>query len=332
MHVPEFMKISRPFYIFYILVAYIFIQFAWWGYHIATLNSEIFYLKLEAAKITTIEPAGKDELIQKLHRGRWMVIGEGSVFFIFLLMGVYITQKAFKKEVALSNQQKNFLMSITHELKSPLASIKLYLQTLQKHELEKPKRISVLNSALNDTERLSGLVDNILLATQIESGLYPLQKEPVNLSLLITGIMDKVIKLYSKGEGGELEINLRYDIEPGLFMIADSSAMSSIVNNLIENAVKYSDADSEIFLELKAKDHNALLRVYDKGMGIDEKLHTRVFEKFYRTENEGTRKTRGTGLGLFIVKYLVEQHNGRICIKNNQPKGSIFEVRFTAIS
>ena len=172
---------NRPFIIFYILVVYVFMQFCWWGYHIADLHRQIYELsvKIENTRQTDVGDVEetKRHLEEKLLKRKWMVVGEGSVFALLLLMGVYITQRAFKREVDLSTQQRNFLMAVTHELKSPLASIKLYMQTMQKHDLDKQKNDEILENVLNETKRLTSLVDNILLSAQIESGSYLLVKE-----------------------------------------------------------------------------------------------------------------------------------------------------------
>jgi len=315
------MKNKKPFIIFYFLVAYIFVQFAWWGYHIIDLNTEIYTLKADIEKLAGNEvsfQAKERELHAKLLKRKWMVIGEGSVFLILLLMGVFVTQRAFKKEVLLSNQQKNFLMSITHELKSPLASIKLALQTLQKRDLEKLQSEDMLNTALQDTERLVSLVDNILITTSIDAGSYPFHMEDLDLSSTIMDLLTQY-----KGR----EIDLGEDIESEISLRADRGAITSIVANLIENALKYSSDKAKVKVELKKDNGQVILKVSDEGQSIDDIYKELIFEKFYRIGDETTRKTKGTGLGLFIVKYLVEKHNGQISVKDNEPNGSIFEVR-----
>jgi signal transduction histidine kinase len=118
------------------------------------------------------------------------------------------------------------------------------------------------------------------------------------------------------------------DIDNDIFLDIDRTTFPSIILNLFENAVKYSSADSIISLSLKAHKENVILKVADTGVGVSEDDRNKIFEKFYRAGNEDTRKTKGTGLGLYIVKHIVELHNGSIIVKNNIPKGSIFEVTF----
>jgi signal transduction histidine kinase len=145
--------------LFYLLTAYILLQFAWWAYLLIDLNRTLY--------------ASSGEGVIRLKT--WMIIGEGSVFLIFLLAGIFIMQRTIRKEIALVRQQRNFLLSITHELKTPIASIKLGLQTLQKRKSLSPEeRKPFEESAIKNTERLHSLIDNVLLATRIESGQRPL--------------------------------------------------------------------------------------------------------------------------------------------------------------
>jgi signal transduction histidine kinase len=214
-------------------------------------------------------------------------------------------------------------MAVTHELKSPLASIKLYMQTMQKHELEVLKSEEIIENVLNETNRLTSLVDNILLSSQIESGIYLMVKEEVNMSKLTDELLEN-FALFPHKEN----INIHKNIGPDIKLNADINAMNSVIINLIDNAVKYSDDSSNISVELASSNSNVILTVKDEGQGISDAEKAKVFDKFYRQESESTRKSQGTGLGLYILKYLVEQHNGAISLTDNEPKGSIFEIIF----
>ncbi len=290
------------------------------------LNNEIYYLKTELNLLkgeTLDEVVLKgNELNEKLHK-RWVMIsGEGLVFIGVLFLAIFQIRKTFKREAELSQQQQNFLLSVTHELKSPLASTKLQLQTLQKHELNREKQKEIIANAINDTERLNNLVDNILLAAKIENKVYPLHKEIFNLSEYITEGMTQTIESFNYKQKVVL------NIDPDIYMNIDRTNFPSIILNLFENAVKYSPIDSTITLSLKKQKQKIILSVADQGGGISDKEKVTIFQKFYRSGNEETRKTKGTGLGLYIVDYLVKQHNGIITVKNNIPRGSIFEAVF----
>jgi two-component system, OmpR family, phosphate regulon sensor histidine kinase PhoR len=304
--------------IFYILVLYVFLQFCWWTFLLARQNQEIYGYKTSMAA----EKEEKERLRQEL-RNKWLMIGgEGAVFLLLLALGIVKTRSAFKKEIDLNRQQRNFLLSVTHEFKSPLAAIRLYLQTLQKHDLEKEKRDAFFRHALDDTERLNKLVENALFASQMESSSFTFNKKPVSLSELIARIVS----------GHPSKERIRTELRQDAYINADPLALTSLVTNLIENALKYSDKGSEVVISLDAAKGRAVLRIADQGIGIHDKEKSKIFEKFYRVGNEETRNTKGTGLGLFIARHIAEGHEGKICVKNNSPKGSIFEVSFPKLS
>jgi K+-sensing histidine kinase KdpD len=263
-----------------------------------------------------------NELEQKLHKRWLMIAGEGMVFFVLLLSGFILVRNTFKKESALVQQQKNFLHSITHELKSPIASAKLQLETLLKRDLTQEKQNELLLNALHDTERLNHLVENILLAALVENNTFQLQREEVNLSEYLDKFLRQTIQKLSPKQ------KIEYNIQSNIFFSIDKASFPSIILNLLDNAIKYSDENSTIKIILSEKRNKILLSVSDEGVGIPEKEEENIFKKFYRIGNEETRTTKGTGLGLYIVKELVEKHNGTITVKNNIPKGTVFEIMF----
>lgn len=321
-------KKRRPLFWFYILVSYVLLQFVWWSYLMINLNNEEVRLKNE---INLLKGESQEEIISKgnelnerLHKRWLMITGEGLVFMSLLVAGIFQVRETFKKEEELSLHQKNFLLSITHELKSPIASAKLQLQTLLKHELNRDKQKEIIASAIKDTERLNNLVENILTAAKIENNVYSIQKENCNFSEYIADIVNNSIKSFHHKQ------EIKVHIEPNIELPVDKMSFSSIVVNLLENAIKYSPENSTIQIDLKKQDGHVLLSIKDEGIGIPEEAKKMIFQKFYRMGNEETRKTKGTGLGLFIVNYLVKQHNGTIMVKDNKPKGSIFEVEFVS--
>jgi signal transduction histidine kinase len=265
-----------------------------------------------------------NEINAKLHK-RWLMISsEGAVFVGLLLLGVYQIRKTFKKENELASRQRNFLLSVTHELKSPIASAKLQLQTLQKHDLSKEKQQDILANAINDTDRLNNLVENILLAARIDNSSFRLYREKIDLSDYIRENMTQMLALFHYKQKVVL------DIEPNIQFNIDKTSFPSIIINLFENAIKYSPENSVVTLSLKKVNGNILLQIIDEGRGIEAENREKIFEKFFREGNEDIRKTKGTGLGLYIVKHITEQHEGSISVRNNIPNGSIFEVKFNA--
>ena len=322
------MKYNRTLILFYVLVGYVIIQFVWWAYAIINLNHEIYILKNEILNLQNLNPEKYYQslklLHQKLDKRKLMVLTEGGVFLFILLWGIWLVRKSFIREMQLSRQQKNFLMSVTHELKSPIASVKLQLETLLRHSLDKEKNDFILRNAINDTERLHQLIENILLSANIDNTAYPIHKEWINFSQLL---IDKINKLNtSLGE----KVNIVANIEEDIMFHCAQLAMISVIRNLLENAVKYSQKNQsiEIAVALKKEKDKIIFSVADNGIGVSDEEKNLIFKKFYRSGKEETRNTKGTGLGLFISDFFVKKHNGKISVKNNMPTGSIFEVEF----
>jgi signal transduction histidine kinase len=311
--------------IFCLLAFYVLFQFIWWAYLLVELNDEVYRHKIENVSLqplTELQRASEINLLEKkISQRRWMVIGEGGVFFILLIWGTLVMVGAYRKEVQLAKLQKNFLLSITHEFKSPLASIKLYMQTLLRHDLDEQKEISFINSAINDTERLNNLVENALLANLIDHKGYSFNKEEFNFSAFIRLMTQKFQQMPNHG-------NLTTHIEEGLYVYGDKNALNILVNNLLENAWKYSTGEKEVTVQLTSANGTVVLEIGDNGIGIPDREKQLVFEKFYRIGNEETRRTKGTGLGLFICKYIIQEHEGKIVILDNKPKGTIFRMEF----
>ena len=313
--------------IFTVLVIYILLQFTWWSYLLYKLNDEVYKHRIEIVqlKYDAVRSALEEKnLVDKLHSRYLMIAGEGLVFLSLLSWVTYQTVRSFRKEMELARLQKNFLLSITHEFKSPLASIKLYLQTIQKHPLDKEKEQSFISKAIADTERLDTLVENTLLANMIDHKGYSFNKEPINLSALVRLISQKYNTL------PDFHQRIKTTISDDISINGDKLALTLLLNNLIENALKYSPHHSEICIELKKNQIQIELSVADQGKGIAVSERKKIFEKFYRSGNEETRNTKGTGLGLFLARHIAENHNGIIAVENNHPQGSIFKVLFAS--
>ena len=289
------------------------------------LNKELYQQKIEYAKGTINDPVileKKQSQYNDLLKKRWaMVAGEGAVFLSLLIFGIYRTKRAFNQEFELAQQQKNFLLSITHEFKSPLAAIKLSLQTIEKRNLEENQKKEIITRALNETDRINLLIENALFASRLESQNSDYHFEEFNLSIFLA----ELIENYQTRIFSESAINLF--IDNNINLNGDKLAITSLVYNLLENAEKYSSAPANISVTLKKINSHLELTFSDLGYGIDPNERNKVFEKFYRVGNEETRKTKGTGLGLYIVKKVVAMHKGTIEIKSNKPMGTIFIIR-----
>lgn len=312
--------------IFSVLVSYIVLQFLWWEVLLVRQSDNIISLKQNIAALSssddTIILRDIADLQKKKNARVYMIVGEGTVFLLILLYGIYQVRKSIKRESELANQKSNFILSVSHELKTPIAATKLQLQTLLKHDLERDKQKELLNNALNENNRLHKLVDNVLIANQIENNNLSIQKENINLSELI----EATVKRYFLEQIEKKNIVL--NIEPNIFFSGDKELLPSIFINLIENAIKYSFEKVTIDVVLKNINNNPVLEIKDQGCGISDEEKETVFQKFFRSGSENTRKTKGTGIGLFIVKSICDLHQIQIKILNNQPNGSIFQIQF----
>jgi signal transduction histidine kinase len=287
---------KRPFVIFYALIIYALTELVWWGYL----------------------------LVKLMPSSLGMIMGEGSIFIFVFLAGAYWLHRSIIKERKLQEQKRNFLLSVTHELKSPLASIKILLQTIQKRDLTKQQVLSFIGKSLMDIDRLDDMVENMLLASKIDNSSYTFPKDKFNLSVLVDSIVNRL--QITRCEGTQQIIDA--EIEPKIEITGDKFALTSVVTNLIENAIKYSGPCETVGVKLFLKDDKVFLEVADHGIGIADHEKNRIFDKFYRVGSEDTRNTKGTGLGLYIVKEVLDKHQASIKVKDNRPVGSIFEVVF----
>ncbi len=318
-----------------IVIAYMLIAFAWWSVLLYTKNKDAFIAKAEYMKIVMIaestiksdqeflQTQAYQDLAKQYQRQEWMILGEAFVFVISLVIGVWLINRGYNKEIVVANQQKNFLLSITHELKSPLSSIRLILETFQKRSLKPEQVAKFTNSALQETDRLTTLVNDLLLAAKIETTYQP-SKEPIPLTETVEDIISK---LKIKFNTAVFKVD---SLPDNIFIEGDRLGITSALINLIENALKYSPKPANIEILLRSNQQNIIIEVADQGLGISDREKKKVFEKFYRVGSEDTRKTKGTGLGLFIVNEIVKAHQGKIIILDNEPKGTRFRISLPA--
>lgn len=312
--------------IFSILVSYIVLQFLWWEVLLVRQSNEIISGKQHLAALSSTDDALIMRDIEALEHKKtlrlYMTVGEGTVFLLILLFGINQVRKSIRKENELAIQQNNFILSVSHELKTPIASSKLQLQTLLKHELDREKQIQLLNNALKETDRLHKLVDNVLLVTQVENKNSSSHLTLINLSELIEHTVERYFEMYLENKW------IKLYVESNVFVQGDGDLLPSLIINLVENAIKYSYETLQVALTLKTENNKVLFEVADNGCGIPDSEKQKIFEKFYRSGNEETRKTKGTGIGLFIVKQICNAHQASINVTDNKPSGSVFQISF----
>ncbi len=284
----------------YLLGLYVVLQFLWWGYQIIDLGSLVDSSDAESS------------------RRVFMILGEGAVFIMILLAGFWQIQKSIKKEIELSQSQNNFMLSVTHELKTPLTSIQLALQTLSSRKLSDEQMKNLIEKAISENDRLKVLIDNIIHASSIENKGLTVDKSNMDLKLVLENITAKSNK--------RLEKNLVHlDCPTPVKLFADTFMIETSIINIIENAIKYAEAH-QIHVVIKETEKKCLISISDMGPGIDEREQPYIFDKFYRIGNEETRMKKGSGLGLYIAKQFIQLHNGDINYEKNKPHGSIFTI------
>jgi two-component system, OmpR family, sensor histidine kinase CiaH len=316
--------------IFWLLLLYILAALVWWYISLERQNQMIYNSKLHELELT-VSPKQSPELYQnmlmKLKTGRARTrtknTGEGSVFLFFIMIGAYFILRSVRQQIKMQQQQQNFMMAVTHELKTPIAVAKLNIETLLKYNLDTEKQKKLLQITLDETKRLDILTNNILTSAQLESTGFSMNKEDLDLSHLL---QDRVAEFSTRFP----ERHFVEDIEPDADITGDPMLLQIMINNLLENAIKYSEKNTTITAVLKKESDSVVLQIKDEGSGVPEEEKGMIFNKFYRLGNEATRKKKGTGLGLFLCKKIVNDHDGRILVKNNIPRGSIFEAEFRA--
>ncbi len=247
-------------------------------------------------------------------------VGEGATFLALILVGAVLMYRAVRKQFVVQQQQENFMMAITHELKTPIAIAKLNLETLQKHQLDEAKREKLIQMTLQETNRLNTLASNILMSAQLESGKSS-TREDINFSDLVNNIANDFVTRYPDRTWN---IDITEDVE----LEGDPLLLQILVNNLLENAVKYSPPRSAIVCKLEEYEEGYILTISDNGPGIPDTEKKKVFGKFYRIGSEQTRSAKGTGLGLYLCRKIADDHHASITIEDNDPKGASVIVEF----
>jgi signal transduction histidine kinase len=214
------------------------------------------------------------------------------------------------------------MMAVTHELKTPISVVKLNLETMQKYSLDEEKQKKLISIMLKETARLNFLTNNILVASELEGGGYTSSKEELDLSDLLK---DSIHDFRSRFPERIINADIQQDVD----VKGDALLLQMMISNLLENAIKYSPRDTPVSAILKKNDGTAQLQILDEGPGIDPEEKKKIFNKFYRIGNEATRKTQGTGLGLYLCSKIARDHNADISVTNNFPRGSNFAVTFT---
>ncbi len=254
----------------------------------------------------------------------------GVIFFGLIIAGLSVNTVFLVREIRRNEQQDSFLNAVTHELKTPIASIRMYLETLESRQLDEPQRREFYRIMLEDTDRLLGTVEQVLKAGEARLRSNRKNWQELDFSELVKSALDLTrLRHHLKPE------NLRFGVAPqeGLLVLGNPEELRTVVFNLFDNAVKYSGENREIVVDVRTPDMDTvLLSVHDLGIGIPRSELKRIFNRFYRAANPLAGQVKGTGLGLFIVRSIARRHGGDVYAESEgEGRGSTFTVRLPRI-
>jgi two-component system sensor histidine kinase CiaH len=308
---------------YWFLLLYIVAALLWWFIALNKQNSAMAQYKL--AELKRDSPAFLNDVARienEQHRKTAQYIGEGSTFLLLILLVAVFVYRIVRRQLKLSQQQQNFMMAVTHELKTPIAITQLNLETLQKRKLDDTTKEKLINNTLQEAGRLNNLCNNILLSAKLEDK-YDYHFQSIALSDLLSKTMADFTARFPLRQ-------FQCSIQENIFINGEELLLQMLLNNLMENAVKYSAKEKTITIALQQINNKIIFSVADEGTGIKNEEKKKVFEKFYRSGDENTRYTKGTGLGLYLCSRIAKTHHATIALTGNQPQGSIFTVTFYA--
>ncbi len=315
-------KLAVVTFVYWFLLLYMIAALAWWFIALEKQNSVMTAIRIsELLKDDPLYISKLTSIQEMSNRKTAQYIGEGITFLALILVGAVYVYRATRRQLKFSAQQQNFMMAITHELKTPIAVAQLNLETLQKRKLEEDKQQKLIANTLQEANRLNTLCNNILFTSQLDAGGYSVSFQELNLTDIVETCVDDCKSRFP-------ERIITETIEENRIMHGDPFLLQMLVNNLLENALKYSPKNLPIHVSLSLVANKTVLSIADLGQGIADQEKKKVFDKFYRSGSENTRKAQGTGLGLYLCKKIAETHNGYISVTDNQPNGSIFTVLF----
>jgi len=247
----------------------------------------------------------------------------GIIFFALIISGIVIYTVFLVLEIRRNEQHNSFINAVTHELKTPIASIRLYLETLQSRQLTEEQKKHFYRAMLDDSERLLYTVEQVLKAGAEGHQRDRVDFQPVALSKLVQDCAEVVRTRYHLTDS---ELAVSSDVD-GVDVLGDPEDLRTAINNLLDNAVKYSPVEKKISIEVAADREHLRVDVADRGIGIPHNQLGKIFARFYRVPSKGVRTVKGTGLGLFIVHAIVKRHGGRVYAQSlGEGRGSIFTI------
>jgi signal transduction histidine kinase len=286
---------------FYLLFFYVLAQLIWWGFQlISTYRKSINDLNVLQYKI-------------------WMIIGEGTVFIFLLFIGFRFIYRSIKKEIQLARLESTFLLSVTHELKTPIASIRLMLDTLLKRKTDELQQKQLLHDAQQELLRLQNQIENILLTTRTLTSAMERKDEEISIEALLKEPITKINKWFPNSA-----IELNYPAEANILF--DRELFSSMLVNLLENAIEHSESSTSIQVDIAKDSKWITIAIKDQGTGIQENIKPLITQRFFTYNKNEQSQVKGTGLGLYLVDSIVKLYQGKLSFLPNEPKGTCVKI------
>jgi len=280
-------------------------------------RSIAFFITLGACLVGLAVTLNVGWILLNWRTGLMLVLG--VLFFALIITGVVLNTIFLVREVRRNEEQDRFINAVTHELKTPVASIRLYLDTLQTHQIDDAKRKEFYGVMLADCERLLGTIEQVLRAGRTRAPGSMLHRAPIDLAAMVR---DCLAVARARHHLPPESLGYKESLEPELSatVFGDLEQLSAAVLNLVDNAIKYSEVQVRVMVEVAATDaKHVAVRVSDQGIGIPKQELKRIFNRFYRIPGAIGRRVHGTGLGLFIVQTIAKRHGGRVYAESAGP-------------
>src|SRR6266852_5120856 len=270
----------------------------------------VFFLSFGVVLAAVAVAVGFGWIIVNWREGAKLLLG--IIFFGAIVTGLILNTSFLLREIRKNEQHDSFINAVTHELKTPIASIRLYLQTLQRREVDVEQRRDFYQSMLLDTERLLHTVEQVLKAGEAAQRRRPAQRLPLEFNSLVRECVD-LARVRHHLQAEALDYRESLNGAGSADVTGDPEELRTVVSNLLDNAVKYSPDGVRISVELDVPDaEHVVLRVRDRGVGIPQHELKRIFKRFYRVAHRSLSGVKGTGLGLFIVRSIARKHGGQV--------------------
>ncbi len=297
----------------------VLVQSVWWI---------VFMARLADEKVELAELFGADQdYIEQLHEQeiiRQMMIGSEGVFFLVLvLVGAWLIYRTLKKTEELGYRQQNFLLSVTHELKTPIASMMIYLDSLASPKISEEKKSQIVPHIRDDLKRLEKLVENILEAGRFEKGQFKINNDNFDLVELINDRIEIIKKAHALKN-----IQINFENKKPARLIGDQQALRGAIDAVLDNAIKYNNENPVVDIKIEEENEMINLVISDNGVGLEKQEQNKIFDRFYRVGSEMNRQKAGSGLGLYLCREIIKAHGGNIEIfSEGHDQGSRFNIK-----